>query len=609
MADGSPTPRRRFLAATGAAISATVAGCNGDEGGETTVTTARTTRTTTEPPDTNVLELVTGFVGTVDPVAAVTRPSGAVVENVFDGLTTFPDGSPEPELRLADDVSISADGTTYTLILKDARFHDGSPVTAGDVVYSFERVVAADNSRWSSLSLDTLGIVHETTTGEDGDRRYAPGSLGVTAVDESTVEIRLGEPFHPALAVLAYPQFSILPEGIVGDVPGYDGDVDYGTFVAEPVGCGPFELLDWGQRSGVTCRRFEDWHGGEVVPDGVRWEVVSDPLEAHEYAKRENAHLVPVPDEVYGRANVGVERTDDVGRAFGTYGPVATGEDDGGDLTLQYLSVPLVDTFYLGFDMSTVPKSVRRAVAAVTDQHALVGQVLNGRGHPAYHLTPPAIYPGGEYDAHARSDYPHGYDRQRVAQARSGMETAGYDSNERYQLTVTLYQSPPLEGVLDVLVGQLDEVYVDLDVESVPFDALVERGRAGDLEAYAFRKVPAYPAPDAFVSLLFPSRTDTREPDPASFLDWDRAAEAGTTDARDRASDGARTVRDNTGTSDLARQTREEGYRTLEEANWEDVGILPLFHRTEERFVRDGVTVDPFGGMGSHRQAFDDAQP
>jgi peptide/nickel transport system substrate-binding protein len=612
MADGSSTPRRRFLAAAGAAISATVAGCNDDGGDGTTATTARTTRTTTEPPAMSgaVLELVTGFVGTLDPVAAVARPSEAVVENLFDGLTTFPDGSPEPEPRLAEDVSPSADGTTYTVALKDARFHDGSPVTAADVVYSFERVVAADRSRWSSLLLDTLGVVHETTTGEDGRRRYVPGTLGVSAVNDSTVEIRLAEPFHPTPAVLAYPQLSIVPEGIVGDVPGYDGDVDYETFAVDPVGCGPFELVDWTRRDRVTCRRFDDWHGDDVPLDGVRWEVVGDPVEAHEYARRGNADLVPVPDGVYSRANVGVERTDDVGRAFGTYGPVSTGEDDGGesggDLTLEYLSVPLVDTFYLGFDMSTVPKPVRRAVAAVTDQHALVREVLVGRGYPAYHLTPPAIYPGTGYEAHARNDYPHGYERSLTTQARNTMETAGYGSNDRYSLTVTLYQSAALEGVLDVLSDRLGTAYVELDVESVPFDALLERGRAGDLEAYGFRQVPEFPVPDAFVSLLFPSRTDTDGANPASFLDWDRAADAGMADARDRARTAASNVRDNATPGDLARQAREEGYVALEEANWEDVGILPLFHRTEERFARDGVTLEPFGGMGSHRQAFDD---
>lgn len=640
MVEREATRRRAFLATAGAALSAAVAGCNGDDGtGTTATTTTTTTATTTTTPgrllEGEVLELTAPWVGTLDPVAAAAPTSEAVVENVFDGLVTFPDGRPGARRQLAADVDVSFDGTTYTVELVEASFHDGTPVTADDVVYSFERLAASPNSRWSDLVFDVLGIVHETdddggggtddgdgadgTDDEGGDGRggtddgdgtdggnatggYRPGSLGVTAVDDRTVEIRLEEPFHAALDVLAYPQFSVVPEGIVGDVAGYDGDREYASFAADPVGSGPFELVAWERGEQVACERFADYHG-EVGVDGVRWRVIDDPGERYWYGLEGPGHLVDVHDDAFDPAAVGIDRTDEAGRAFGTYGPVGDGR------TLEYLSVPLVDTFYVGFDMSDVPKAVRRAVAMAVDQHALVRRAFDGRATPAYHLTPPGIYPRGEYEEHAATSYPHGYGERRGIDAGTLLENAGYGSGSGdYELRWTQYSSEPLAAAADVVDGWLDDLPINLRVETVPFDTLLARRRAGDLEAYAFRTIPDWPAPGAFLSALYPGDVEPTRPAAEGFVDWTGAAGAGEADALDRARTAAANVVDNPRPTELARETREEAYVALEEANWEDIAILPLFHRAEQRIAVEGADVEPFGAMGSHRQAFDDAR-
>ncbi|MFB6193893.1 MAG: ABC transporter substrate-binding protein, partial [Halobaculum sp.] len=84
------------------------------------------------------LRRVNATVRTLDPVAAVADSSEAVVTKLHDGLVHHPNGELTPEPLLAAD--LDRDGETYTVRLREARFHDGRPVTAADVVYSFERV-------------------------------------------------------------------------------------------------------------------------------------------------------------------------------------------------------------------------------------------------------------------------------------------------------------------------------------------------------------------------------------------------------------------------------------------------------------------------------------
>ena len=66
--------------------------------------------------------------------------------NMYDCLVRWVGNPPELKLWLADKIDIAPDGVTYTVTMKPgAKFHDGNPITADDVVFSMERILA--NSR------------------------------------------------------------------------------------------------------------------------------------------------------------------------------------------------------------------------------------------------------------------------------------------------------------------------------------------------------------------------------------------------------------------------------------------------------------------------------
>jgi peptide/nickel transport system substrate-binding protein len=89
---------------------------------------------------------------TLDPHAVFDVGRVASRINLYDGLMRWQDNPPKLEPWLAEKVDISEDGLTYTFTLRDAKFHDGSPVEASDVVYSIDRILTMKKGAYSLYS-------------------------------------------------------------------------------------------------------------------------------------------------------------------------------------------------------------------------------------------------------------------------------------------------------------------------------------------------------------------------------------------------------------------------------------------------------------------------
>ena len=588
--------RRRFLQATGGVAAAgALAGCAGGDGGQETTTTEDTgDGTTTQSTGSgDELSLRAGTIDTLDPVAAADTESGRVIQQMFDPLTNYVNGTTTVENLLATDYEVSDDFLTYTFTIQDgAMYHNGDSVTAQDFVYSWERLAGSKNSRRARFILDVLQVPHET----DGDGNYQAGSMDLSAPDETTLEFSLEGAFHATLSVLAYSSFAAVPEGIVGDIEGYDGDMDYQTFAtSNPVGCGPFEFENWSSGTEASVTAYEDYYGDAPKLGRVHWQVIEKDSPYYEFAMNKNLDIFGIPTSFYEPDKVSVEETDDQGRQLGTYGPARNGE------TLNYVAVPTINTFYIAFNMANVPKPVRQAMAYVMNQQEMVDQVFKGRGQAAYHFTPPAIYPGGaeQYTSHAEESYPYGYNESQIDQAIQVMEDAGYGPDNRYSLSWVQYTSDTWLSMAQILRDRLSSAYIDMEIEQATFSTLLKRGREGNTEAYTLGWIADWPRADNFLNLLYPPDTDTSLQAPQSYLNW----QTEDTDAKQQATEAWETVEDNYAPTDEAQAAREEAYVQIEEANWEDVGFLNVYHRVDELFYYDVVKDwTPMGGMGFSRQ-------
>lgn len=626
MADNSNNPtRRRFLQATGsAAAAAALAGCAGGSGdgngsggngsgsgnggggsgsGGGNESGDQQTQQKIEGDPSKVLKrIMTGTITTLDPIEATDESSGYVNQQLYDMLMNYPDGKADPKKGLAKSFELSDDNTTYTFTLKDAKFHNGKDVTAQDFIYSWERLAASSNSKRGYFILDSLGVKHETTT-KDGEEVYKPGSLALKATDEKTLEVTLSAPFHAAQEMMAYTSFAVLPEGIVGDIEGYNGEIPQQKLsTSNPVGAGPFKFKAWNSGTSAEVERFDGYHGGKSSVAGVQWQVLEKSSPRYNYAMNKNADVFEIPTSQYDPSKVNVQRgPDDLGREFGTYGEVRNGS------TLQYLAVPEINTYYVGFDMAKVPKPVRQAFAYAANQQQLTEQVFKGRGDPAYHLTPKSIYPGGgakAYEKHAKQNYPYGYNKSQLQKAQQVMKDAGYGPNNRFTLQWTQYQSDTWLSLGKLFRDQLSSAYIDMQIQQTPFATLTERGRSGKLEVYTLGWIADWPAPDNFLQLLNPPQTDTSSDAPISYLNW----KPDNGDAAQKATKAYETISNNQAPTKQAQKARNEAYVKMEEANWEDVGFLNLYHSLGEQFAYNWVDIPPYGGMGPSRQMYNDVK-
>ena len=602
--------RRTFLKATGAAAgAAAVAGCtlpggDGDGGGG-----GMQSRTYNK---------INSTITTFDPVAAGDTASGQVVQQVYDALMNYPNGEKEVVTSLAESYETNSDATQYTFTLKDAQYHppgqvgeDGIDadidrnVTASDFVYSFERLAASDNSVRKYFILESLGVEFEKADSEGGYSagNYSPGTMNVNAVDESTLEINLREPFASSHQMLAYTSFSATPEGIVGDIEGYDGTLDYGTFAQEkPIGAGPFIFQFWNQENNAQANRYGDYHGEAAKVGAVHWAVIEDDDASFNYAMNGNADTFGVPTAKFDPNNVTINETDSKGRKVGEYGPLQNGE------TAQWLKVPEVSTFYFAFNTVDVPRPVRQAVAHATNQQALSTDVFKGRSPPAYHLTPPLIYPdgGNAYDDHVSSEYPYGPEASQTDQAKQVMEDAGYGPDNQFELQFTHYQSDAWSRLAQRLQQQLRTAHIQLNIEQSGFSSLLERGQNGQLEAYTLGWIADWPAPDNFLQLINPPSTITGQTGVLTYTNWGYDADGNRDDTQysQQARDAWNTVSNNQQPTESAAEARAEAYIQMEEAMWNDAVLIPAFHGATERFAYDYMNVPKFGAMGPSRQMY-----
>jgi peptide/nickel transport system substrate-binding protein len=186
--------------------------------------------------------------GGFDPMITTSATAMAVNLHVFEGLVDLHPATREPYIALASEMPKQIDETTYVVPLRSgAKFHDGSPVTVQDVVYSFTRVLDPKNS---STLMQFLGFIE--TVEPQGD---------------DAVLFRLKSPF---------PQFAeriscvkIVPKAVVEKDPkGFD---------AHPVGSGPYSFVRALKDNRIEFKAFEDY-GGKYRPtvDEMTWFLLSD---------------------------------------------------------------------------------------------------------------------------------------------------------------------------------------------------------------------------------------------------------------------------------------------------------------------------------------------
>lgn len=604
---GDSRSRRTFLRTAGVVTAVGMAGCSsGDNSGDDTTTSTDDGGDSTASTDGsdggsgggNTLSLSIPEAANFDPVQIKGDGSQLVSDHVFSELFTLPQGGLQPEPQLVSGYEVSDDGRTYTFQLRDdITFHNGAQLTASDIVYSWERLAASENSQEGEVILEGgFQIAHETTTETiDGEEQevYKPGSLAVEAVDEQTLEVTLASPFFDALFWFAYGSLSPVPEGIVGDIEGYEGELEYSEFAAQnPVGTGPYQVENVETGTEVTLAADSDYHGEAPGPARITMQVVQSSSTRYQRAINRNVQIFQLPNSRFDPTKVSFDETRELGQKVGTYGALQNGE------TVNYSTWDEAYTAYFIFDCSRVERPIRRALNHAVNQENFVEQGFRGVGEPAYHQSPPSVYPGGKdaYDKHARENFPYGYREAQVEEARRVMEDAGYGENNRASLTLSLFNDRNPDAysrIADIIRSKAASIYIDIELERAPFNTIIDEAISGNLDMYTLGNGLEYPSPADMLKFAHPYD--------GNLVRWREDP----SEASERAAQAWERIQNNLGPTEAEQEVRNEAFIEMEEAVWEDAIYLTNYHPRGQQWWYDDVDV-PIQTSGFHDRLYDD---
>jgi len=181
---------------------------------------------------------------TLDPANHRKRETETIIRNMYDGLLTR-NSKMEVVPELAESWK-QIDSTTYEFVIRNGvKFHDGSPMTAEDIRFTFHRL-----------------IDENAMDGQTSPRKSLLGPLQeVKVVDERTVHFILSKPWPILPAMLPFQE--VVSKSFVEKVKS-EG------MATQVNGTGPFKLVDWRKGDSVIMERFDGYYGGatDIAPNG-----------------------------------------------------------------------------------------------------------------------------------------------------------------------------------------------------------------------------------------------------------------------------------------------------------------------------------------------------
>lgn len=326
----------------------------------------------------------------LDPQRAQGLSAQQVLRDLFEGLMRD-DREGHLVTGAAERYEISTDGLRYRFFLRsDARFADGTPLTASDFVYSFGRALdPLTAAPYAAVLLPIVGAQARLS----GDAKAA---FGVHALDAQTLEISLNAPRSDFLSRLAMPiAMPVQRSAIEQYGAGY-------TRAGRLFGNGAYRLVDWTPQSRLTLERNPCYHDAAAVRIArVRYHVTED---ASTELKRFEA------GELHLTETLPPGQLERLRQRYGSAVVIA----------------PAYASFFLGYNLRQPvlrSQALREALSLAIDRDILVRYITGNGERPAFELIPPL----GESD-HAQLPWADWSNDRRHAEARKRLAESGADA-------------------------------------------------------------------------------------------------------------------------------------------------------------------------------------
>ncbi|MBA3349909.1 MAG: peptide ABC transporter substrate-binding protein [Actinobacteria bacterium] len=396
--------------------------------------------------------------GTLDPLRVADPGAALVVRQMFEGLTRWDPVAQKVVPAAARSWKVGKGGRLYTFTLrKNMKFHDGSPVTARDFKFAFNRI--ARKSSASDLAY-TLELVRGfTATNGFGDTDHL---RGLRSPDPRTLEIRLSEPYMDFPAVLTHPSLVPVPAKAVAAER---------SWIRHPIGNGPFRLT--GRWTPGRPIKLDAWNKGAGAPElgGLRFVPYPDALASW-------------PDILDGSLDVAEVPANEIEAA-----KAAFGADD---------FKPLLAGYYLGLNIDSAQLDdirMRKAITRAIDRRRISQEIYDGSLTAPRGIVPPGI-PGFGRDACLElCDRSPRRARRLVKKIPAGERTVTFDYTKE----------PPHGRVARSIARDLRAAGLQVHVTGYRFPAFLKRLSEDKQSLYRLGWIAEYPVADGFLTPLFGS--------------------------------------------------------------------------------------------------------
>ena len=185
----------------------------------------------------------------LDPAKNTDVEGSDVLRSLFEGLMNE-DAKGAMIPGVAESFEESDDKLTYTFRLRDAKWSNGDPVTAGDFVYAWRRVVDPETASEYAWFMELMNIVNAT---EIVKGEKSPEELGVEAIDDKTLEVTLTTPTPYFIKTLSHATTYPVPQKVI------EAEGDNWTQPGKLVGNGAFVLESHNLGVDITLKKNPDY--------------------------------------------------------------------------------------------------------------------------------------------------------------------------------------------------------------------------------------------------------------------------------------------------------------------------------------------------------------
>ena len=436
---------KRLAATAGAALLiGSVAACGGDDGGDDGGSAS------SEP----VVIGTTDTVTSLDPAGSYDLGSWTLVYNVYQNLMHIPAGGSTPEPDATESCEFTDEQTTtYVCTLSEGlTFHDGSDLTAEDVVFSFERLLGIEDVSGGYTLLSNLDTVEATSDLE--------------------VTMTLKEPDATWPFKLTTGAAAIVPS----DVYPEDALIEASD---EVVGSGPYQMDEYEDGQTARMSPFEDYTGPAEMENG-------------------GAVMTYFPQE--SALSLAVENGD-IDVAYRSLSPTTVqslSETDG----VQIVEGEGAEIRYIVFNVSLDPgqdQAARQAMAALVDREAIAENVYSGTVEPLYSMVPQGL----QFATRAFADeYGEAPDPDRATQL---LEDAGVETPVEVELwwTPTHYGSVSADEYAELERQFEAGGLFDVTLESAEWNQYSEVSAQDQYPVFQLGWFPDFPDADNYTSPFF----------------------------------------------------------------------------------------------------------